>query len=279
MKRTVLRAEVLGFCMGVRRAFKKVRGAVEHPSEGPINTFGPLIHNRQAIEDLENIGVGRIDSPEDFEEGAVVIRAHGVPKQIKEELTRCGATVIDGTCPRVTRSMRLVERYGDDGWHIIIVGDPGHGEVKAVAGYAEHTTVISSPQEAEELEIEGPVLVIAQTTVAEDEYQRIIDVLEKKDLEMEVIDSICSATRQRQDALRELAEKVEAIVVIGGLNSSNTKRLHHLASSFGKPAWHVEVPGQLPEEIRKYRVIGITAGASTPDRVIDEVENYIRELD
>jgi 4-hydroxy-3-methylbut-2-enyl diphosphate reductase len=175
--------------------------------------------------------------------------------------------------------MKLVERYGVKGWNVVLVGDPGHGEVQAVSGYAEQTRVVSSPEEAEELELDGPTLVIAQTTIASEEYHRIIDILEKKQVKLEVIDSICPATMERQQALKELSEKVEAIVVIGGLNSSNTKRLHQLALSFGKPSWHVETPDQLPREIRDYEIIGITAGASTPDSMIDEVEAYLQNLE
>ena len=279
MKRTVIRAEVLGFCMGVRRAMNKVKKAADTSGGERVSTFGPLIHNRQALEELARKGVERIDYPEDFESGFVVIRAHGIPKSTRELLSRCGASVIDGTCPRVTRSMKLVERYGGKGWEVLLVGDPGHGEVQAVSGYAENTKVVSSPEEAEEVELDGPTLVIAQTTIASEEYHRIIDILRKKRVKLEVIDSICPATRERQQALKELSEKVEAIVVIGGLNSSNTKRLHQLALSFGKPSWHVETPEQLPVEIKEYGTIGITAGASTPDRMIDEVEAYLQNLD
>lgn len=279
MNRTVIRAEILGFCMGVRRAMTKVEEAAENSRGERVSTFGPLIHNRQALEELAQRGVERIDDPEQFEDGFVVIRAHGIPKSTKELLMRCGASLIDGTCPRVTRSMQLVERYGDTGWNVVLVGDPGHGEVQAVSGYSDKTVVISSPEEAEQLELEEPTLVIAQTTIAIEEYRRIIDILRRKGVELEVIDSICPATRERQQALKELSEKVEAIVVIGGLRSSNTKRLHQLALSFGKPAWHVETPEQLPEEIRSYGTIGITAGASTPDRMIDEVEAYIKNME
>jgi 4-hydroxy-3-methylbut-2-en-1-yl diphosphate reductase len=279
MKRKIFRAEVLGFCMGVRRAMKKVEEAVERNDAGRISTFGPLIHNRQAVEELKEKGVKRIDSPDEFSDGSVVIRAHGVPKNTVEELTRCGAAVIDGTCPRVMRSMKLVQRYAQLGWNIVLVGDPGHGEVKAVAAYAETTQVVSSPEEAEALSLDGPTMVIAQTTVTADEYRRIVEMIEKKDIELELIDSICTATKERQQALRELAERVDAIVIIGGFDSSNTKRLHQLALSFGKPSWHIELPQQLPPEVKNYRTIGISAGASTPDRIIDEVEHYLQNLE
>ena len=279
MRRTVIRAEVLGFCMGVRRAINMVEKAVEGSEGQSIQTFGPLIHNRQAIEDLKAQGVGQIDTPEEFEKGAVVIRAHGVSKSTKDELNRCGASIIDGTCPRVRRSMKLAQQYSSLGYKVVIVGDPGHGEVQAIEGYAENTSIVSSPEEARRLELGEPTLVIAQTTISVQEYQAVLDVLNQKGVVLEIIDSICPATRDRQDALRELAKEVEAIVVIGGLNSSNTKRLQQLALSFGKPAWHVEHTGQLPAEIRNYTRIGITAGASTPDRMIDEVDKYIRDLD
>ncbi|MFO7850250.1 MAG: 4-hydroxy-3-methylbut-2-enyl diphosphate reductase, partial [Spirochaetia bacterium] len=124
-----------------------------------------------------------------------------------------------------------------------------------------------------------PTLVIAQTTTSSDEYKRVVEVLDAKGVELEVIDSICPATLDRQVSLRKLCEKVDAVVVIGGFNSSNTKRLHQLALSYGKPAWHIETSEDLPKDIEKFAVIGITAGASTPDRIIDEVEQYIRDLE
>lgn len=278
MKHSVVRADVLGFCMGVRRAMDKVENALYKNPQERIQTYGPLIHNPQALIELSERGVGRIDAPEDFAGGTVVIRAHGVPPKTREELESLGAAIVDGTCPRVTRSMKLVEKSGAQGRNIILVGDPLHGEVKAVAGYADKTIIISSKEQAEKLQLKGPSLVIAQTTTSAEEYNRIVKILEAKGMELEVFDSICPATRDRQEALRELCGKVDAVVVIGGFYSSNTKRLHQLALSFGKPAWHIETPEQMPEEIREYPVIGITAGASTPDRIIDEVEQYIRDL-
>lgn len=279
MKHSVVRADVLGFCMGVRRAMDRVENALSRNSRDKIQTYGPLIHNPQVLEELSKRGVTRIDSPGEFTDGTVVIRAHGVPPQTREELERGGAALVDGTCPRVTRSMKLVEKSGKKHWNIILVGDPQHGEVKAVAGYADNTLVISTKEEAEQLQLSGPSLVIAQTTTSAEEYARIVKILEAKGEELEVVDSICPATRKRQEALKELCGRVDAIVVIGGLNSSNTKRLHQLALSYGKPSWHIETTEQLPEEIKEYPLIGITAGASTPDRIIDEVEQYIRDLE
>ncbi|MFP4179130.1 MAG: 4-hydroxy-3-methylbut-2-enyl diphosphate reductase [Spirochaetaceae bacterium] len=279
MKHSVVRAEVLGFCMGVRRAMERVEMALSRKSRDKIHTYGPLIHNPQVLDELSKRGVQRIDSPDEFTKGTVVIRAHGVPPQTREGLERGGAKIVDGTCPRVTRSMKLVEKSGKKNRNIILVGDPNHGEVKAIAGYADNVLVISTQEEAEKLQLKGPSLVIAQTTTSAEEYARIVEILESKEAELQVVNSICPATRERQEALKQLCSRVDAVVVIGGFNSSNTKRLHQLALSFGKPAWHIETTEDLPEEIKKYPVIGITAGASTPDRIIDEVEQYIRDLE
>ncbi|MFO7848484.1 MAG: hypothetical protein R6V67_00865 [Spirochaetia bacterium] len=149
MKHSVVRADVLGFCMGVRRAMNKVQDVLRRCPEERIQTYGPLIHNPQALKELSQRGVGRIDSPEDFTGGTVIIRAHGVPPQTEEKLKREGAAIVDGTCPRVTHSMKMVEKSAAKGWEIVLVGDPSHGEVKAVAGYGGKALIIRTKEEAE----------------------------------------------------------------------------------------------------------------------------------
>ncbi|MFW5711318.1 MAG: 4-hydroxy-3-methylbut-2-enyl diphosphate reductase [Spirochaetota bacterium] len=277
--RTVKRAEVLGFCMGVRAAMKKVERAAEKAQEGEnVATYGPLIHNRQAIERLSEKGVGQVNSPEEMESGTVVIRAHGVPKEIFDRLKEHGVKVIDGTCPRVLRSMRVVEEYCRRGCHIILVGDPNHGEVEAIASYSDDITVIENAEQAARIDVPENTMVIAQTTISQTEYDAVCDVLYRKNPDISIVQSICPATQERQSALERLADEVEAIVVIGGKNSSNTKRLYNLAEKTGKPSWHIENAEEVPDELAAYSSIGVTAGASTPDWVIEEVERKLKEL-
>ncbi len=270
---------MLGFCMGVRAAMKKVEQAAEGVScESPVATYGPLIHNRQVIEDLAERGVGQVNSPEEVQNGTIVIRAHGVPREVHEELEERGARIVNGTCPRVLRSMNIVEKCCDEGQHVILVGDPDHGEVKAIASYSDDITIVGSVEKAAEIDVPDNTLVIAQTTVSQQEYDEVCAVLIEKNKNITVVQSICPATQERQTALKRLASEVEAIVVIGGKNSSNTKRLYDLAIKSGKPAWHIEQAEEIPEEVKNYESIGITAGASTPDWIIHEVESKLQKM-
>ena len=276
-KREVIRAEVLGFCMGVRGAIRKAEiAAVGAKDDKTVKTFGPLIHNRKALEELSRKGVDKIESTDDIEHGTVVIRAHGVERDIYNKLVEKGLEVIDGTCPLVLKSMRTVDRYSREGRHVILVGDATHGEIRALYGYASDVEVVENEEQALNANVPDGTMVIAQTTVSMEKYEKVCELLESRNPSIEVIDSICPATRNRQEALMRLSEKVEAIVVIGGKNSSNTKRLFELALKSGKPAWHIEEAAELPPEIRAYSIVGITAGASTPDWCIDEVEETIR---
>lgn len=278
-ERKVVRAEVLGFCMGVRGAMKKVEAAAEKVGEDyPVNTFGPLIHNRKVLELLEKRGVGQINSPEEMDHGTVVVRAHGVEPSVFHQLQSRGLDVIDGTCPLVLKSMRTVHSYSRKGWHVILVGDPTHGEIRALEGYARDVEVIETEEEARTVEVPEKTMVLAQTTISVEKYQRICEILKSRDTDIQVIDSICHATRERQQALKKLAGEVDAIVVIGGKNSSNTKRLYELAVASGKPSWHIEEAAELPSVIADFATVGITAGASTPDWCIEEVEEQIKRM-
>jgi 4-hydroxy-3-methylbut-2-enyl diphosphate reductase len=271
-KRKVIRAEVLGFCMGVRGALEKVETAAKRlSSDHPVYTYGPLIHNRKVLELLEDRGVGQINSPEEVSRGTVVIRAHGVERRIQDELLSRGIEVIDGTCPLVLKSMKTVNTYTLQGGNVILVGDPNHSEIRALKTYGHNTVVIETEEEARRVPLSEKTMVLAQTTISVEKYARICEILKSRKPDIVLEHSICQATRERQLALKELSRKVQAIVVIGGKNSSNTKRLYELAVASGKPSWHIEEASELPPEITDFTTIGITAGASTPDWCIEEV--------
>lgn len=296
----VERAAVLGRCTGVRRAVDlALRTAAEAAaggdSGGParrVYTLGPLIHNPQAVAELEARGVHALAESELDDRiagAAVVIRAHGVPPKLREKLLERGATIVDATCPRVLASQRRAARFAEAGYTVVIAGDAGHGEVTGVAGYAlgpdgeSAAVVVGSPEEARAVEPraaveprepggrERPVALIAQTTIKREEYEAIRTVLERRFPGLEVVDSICPCTDERLTALAELADRVEAIVVVGGRNSANTTRLFLSAKAL-RPAWLVETAEELPDEAFGYELVGLTAGASTPDSLIDEVE-------
>lgn len=278
-ERKVIRAEVLGFCMGVRGAMKKAEAAAEKVGKDyPVNTFGPLIHNRKVLELLEKRGVGQINSPEEMDHGTVVVRAHGVERSVYHKLKGRGLDVIDGTCPLVLKSMRTVHSYSLRGWHVILVGDPAHGEIEALKGYAKDVEVIETEEEALRIPVHEKTMVLAQTTISVEKYDRICSILKSRNPKLHVTDSICHATRERQQALKKLSGEVDAIVVIGGKNSSNTKRLYELAVASGKPSWHIEEASELPSELADYTIVGITAGASTPEWCIEEVEERIKQM-
>ncbi len=277
-KRKVVRSEVMGFCMGVKAAMQKVNDQVELNDSTNLYTYGPLIHNPQVLDRLKLQGVSAIESPVRGGDGGVlIIRAHGIQPEKRQNFVDAGYNVVEGTCPRVLRSQRTVSQYSRDGWYIVIVGDKGHGEVKAIVGCADQYEVILSESEAEELRLPEKTLVIAQTTLSKGEYDTICQILERRKPDIKIIKSICPATSQRQNSLQKLTTQVDAIVVIGGKNSANTKRLHLSALKSGIPSWHVEDVNDLPDEIYSFETVGISAGASTPDWMIDRIEAAILE--
>jgi len=265
--------------MGVKAAVHQVLQASEDQSAPqPIMTYGPLIHNRLMMEELAQRNIGIAEKPEDVNGGTVIIRAHGVPRQIYRELEQRADRLVDGTCPRVLHSMQLVRRHAEKGGHVILVGDRDHGEVKAVSSYAESIDIVESPEDVPHARVPENSMVLAQTTIAEADYERICSALQDRGGNVKIVRNICPATKDRQMALRRIAQESDAVIVVGGKNSSNTKRLFQLAGQLGMPAWHIEEAAEVPAECGRYERIALTAGASTPDWVIDEVEEAVKAL-
>ena len=286
----VKRAAVLGRCMGVRRAVDlalKTAEGLPSGSAGPVYTLGPLIHNPKTVEELARKGILSIrpegnafvadggkglPRPLDVQGATVIIRAHGVPPAMRQRLEDAGASIVDATCPRVLASQRRAREYADKGWTVVIAGDRDHGEVTGIAGFAPGAIIVGSAAEASAVAAKGPVALIAQTTIRAEEYAAIREALASRVSVLEVVDSICPATAERLAALADLARDCEALVVVGGHNSANTLRLKAAALDLGRPAWLVEGPEELPQEIARYASVGVTAGASTPDEAIEAVE-------
>ena len=271
----VLRASVLGRCMGVRRAVGIAQETARREGGREVYTIGPLIHNPQAVAELAREGVVAISESEldgRISGAAVVVRAHGVPPSMAERLEALGARVVDATCPRVLASQRKARDFHLRGFSVAIAGDAGHGEVLGIAGYAPGAVVVGGPEEARAAVLEPPVALIAQTTIRREEYEAIRDALAERFPDLAVVDSICPCTAERLESLARLAEEVDAVVVVGGRNSANTARLLAAARDRGKPAWLVETSAELPAEVFGYGRVGLTAGASTPESLIDEVE-------
>jgi len=275
----IILARTAGFCMGVKRAMEKVL-AVAREKQGPIFTSGPLIHNRQVVEMLEARGICARTDFEGVDKGTVLLRAHGVPPDIVAALRAAGLEVVDGTCPHVVKGQRSIARQSAAGYHIVIVGDRDHDEVLGLVGHAAGPIrIIASVEEAAAVPLEGKVLVVAQTTFNESLFRDIVETLRSRKPDVEIVDSICSATSERQEEARELAEKVDAMVVVGGFHSANTRRLAEVARSTGTPTVHVETADELDlDELAAYESIGVTAGASTPSWITNTVLERLRGI-
>jgi 4-hydroxy-3-methylbut-2-en-1-yl diphosphate reductase len=274
----VIRADVLGVCMGVRRALTIVEETLAGNPGTPIHTLGPLIHNPRTVEDLRRRGVVPVDRLDEVRGGIVVIRAHGVGPETLREIAARGLRVVDATCSHVLRVQRIVAEHAAKGYFALIAGDAGHGEVKGIRAYAGRSAVVSTAAEARAVDLSSPALVVSQTTFRRQDYREIVAVLKEREPTIAVFDTSCALTETRQDSLRRLADRVDALLVIGGRESANTRWLHQTALQTGKPAWHIEGAGEIPAEIARYASVGISAGASTPDAIIAEVERALATL-
>ncbi|MCR5219357.1 4-hydroxy-3-methylbut-2-enyl diphosphate reductase [Treponema sp.] len=276
----VIRAKVLGFCMGVRRAVETAEQSVSKNSAGTkIYTLGPLIHNPVVLNDLEKKGVSvltdkNLDQAQP--DSIVIIRAHGTTPQVQSYLESHNHTVLDATCPKVHLSQKRAAEWNGKGFTIIIAGDRNHGEVVSISAYAGgNALVIENPQEAEALDVPEKAVLIAQTTFSPVEFEKIKSILKEKNPQIQIFNSICSATMERQDALSQLEGKTDGILVIGGKSSANTRRLYERAASICKNAALIENASEIPPEFFKMQKVGLTAGASTPDNIIEEVEELL----
>jgi len=277
----VILADAAGFCFGVKRALSLTNQVLSEIDPAiPVYTLGPLIHNPQVVAQLEAKGVQVLERPGDASSGAVIVRSHGVAPKVLEELQELSCDVVDATCPFVQRAMRWAEQLSDEGYQVIVVGDRLHPEVQAILGYAGETAqVVSDPQEIRELPIASRVGVIAQTTQSVQNFKACVDELVGKVEDLKTFDTICTATEQRQKSARELAAKVDVMVVIGGRNSANTKRLAEICKEQGTATYHIETPDELQRQwFAGARRAGVTAGASTPDWLIEGVLTRMSEF-
>ncbi len=265
--------------MGVRRAVEIVLDAANR-QQGPIYTYGPLIHNPQVLEILAEKGVTVLDDISGAKPGSVVIRAHGVPPQAKQALVDAGFTIIDATCPRVIKVQTIISKYARQGCAVIIVGDKDHPEVVGLLGYAEGMGyVISHPEDLDKLPSLERAIVVAQTTQDGHLFDSITRTIAARFPHFKVFNTICDSTLKRQAEVREMAKNVDAVVVVGGRNSGNTQRLAQVVQQEGVPAFHIESEAQLDcKVIEPLRSIGITAGASTPNWVIKKVYRTLEAL-
>ena len=271
-------AKSYGFCYGVKRA---IDIAEKHPKSV---TFGPLIHNIDEINRLNNNhNVGLVENIEDaLKHDTVIIRTHGITKDRLKTLKREGKKIINATCPYVTTPQNIVENMSKKGYTIVIFGDKNHPEIQGVASYSinpDRTYVVLSEKDIIGLALGSKVAVVAQTTRKPEAYQKIVSSLVVRVAELRVFNTICNATFENQDAAAELAQKADVMIIIGGKNSSNTKQLHSICKQYLKDCYHIENESELNTTwFQNKKFCGISAGASTPDWIIDNVIKKIEEL-
>jgi len=274
-------ATSLGFCFGVERAVNTVYDKIENG--GKIYTYGPIIHNADVVEDLHNKGVEIIESIEDIskaENGTIIIRAHGISEEVQETIKKQGLELVDATCPFVKRIHNTVRKASEEGKEIVIVGNAGHPEVMGIVGWCVNgATVIETEDEANNFNASenAEICIVSQTTFQTKKFQHIVEIIQKKGYNVIVVNTICNATEERQNAAEKLAEEVDAMIVIGGINSSNTKKLFEICRKRCVNTYFIQTLDDLHLELPKsVRLVGITAGASTPNNIIEEVQNYVR---
>jgi len=290
---TIIRARVLGFCMGVRRAVELAteqakKAAQEHCA---LYTLGHLIHNPQVSADLEKQGVIALDQSAldqldgKLKNSGVIIRAHGISPQTEEKLRGTGCKVTDATCPNVKKNQLKTQELSRAGYSLFLAGESSHAEIEGIKGYASSAPfckqVVNSEQAREaaaalhEADREAKTALLGQTTISQDEYRSIGNEIKKYFPDLEIIDTICAATAERQQALREILNKVDAVIIAGGKESANTRRLLLIAQESGKPCAITERVEEIPEEFYGFKSVGISAGASTPDTLIDDIEKIL----
>src|SRR5215510_11009197 len=276
----VLLANEYGFCFGVERAVEMVEGALEVGA--PVRTLGPLIHNTQEMQRLECEGVATIQDPAQVSRNEIaVIRAHGVTPQVQAELEKRAAQVVDATCPFVTRVQRLAERAAIEGRHVVVAGNPDHPEMIGVVGYApDNTYVVRDADEVAALPPLHAPLVVSQTTLKLKTFLEVAEAVKSKaDAEPQVVNTICSATRDRQDAARALAGLVDVFYIIGGKHSSNSIKLLSVCQEQCPRSFLIETDDEInATDLKNARRVGVTAGASTPNWLIDLVVKRLRRM-
>ena len=278
----VIVAKTAGFCFGVERAVNQVYDQIKHGS-GPIYTLGPIIHNEGVVRDLEEKGVKVLNSENEISaltEGTVIIRSHGVGKHIYDMLKAQGVQIVDATCPFVKKIHRIVQEQNLQGRRVIIIGDETHPEVEGIKGWGDaRTMVVKNEEQMEKLpSFTGEKLcIVSQTTFNYNKFKDLVEKFEKKGYDILVLNTICNATQERQVEARRIASQVDAMIVIGGKNSSNTRKLYEICQKECKDTYYIQTLDDLnPESVNSVRSVGITAGASTPKKIIEEVHTNVR---
>lgn len=272
-------AKHAGACYGVERALKLARACAQE-SAGAVHTLGPLIHNPIVVRDLEQTGVQLAETLDDAESGTLIIRTHGVVPQVIEEASSRGLTVLDATCPYVKKVHEAAAKLVREGYQLLVIGEAGHPEVEGILGHAGgQAFVVSNTSELDGLELGRKVGVVVQTTQTAARLSEVVAALAPRVKELRVVNTICKATGERQRAAAELAEASECMIVVGGKNSGNTRRLAEICSALCARTHHIEAEDELDASwFKGISTVGITAGASTPQEHIERVKARIEAL-
>ncbi|MCI8312426.1 MAG: 4-hydroxy-3-methylbut-2-enyl diphosphate reductase [Lachnospiraceae bacterium] len=271
-------AKSAGFCFGVQRAVDTVYEQIEKGVR-PIYTYGPIIHNEVVVQDLEKKGVKVLNSQQELEaleEGTVIIRSHGVGRSIYEILQRKNLQCVDATCPFVRKIHKIVKKESLLGKQIVIIGNDKHPEVEGIKGWCyTKAHVLETTEQAEKFELleSVPLCVVSQTTFNYKKFKDLVEIIDKKRYDRIVVNTICNATEERQIEARRIAGEVDAMIVIGGSHSSNTQKLFEICRKECRNTYYIQTVDDLDLEVlRSTGLIGITAGASTPKKIIEEVQ-------
>ncbi|MCR4590221.1 MAG: 4-hydroxy-3-methylbut-2-enyl diphosphate reductase [Lachnospiraceae bacterium] len=283
--KTVITAESAGFCFGVKRAVDTVYEEIE--KGGKIYTYGEIIHNEEVVRDLNEKGITVINTLEELEsleEGTVIIRSHGVSKTVYDILEKKKKVkVVDATCPFVLKIHKIVAEESAAGKEIIIIGDMDHPEVRGIIGFSESpVTCIKTEDEAHAYRSDSdkPKCIVAQTTFNLHKFNNIVEILNKKCYDVHTVNTICNATEQRQTEALEIASRADAMIVIGGRHSSNTRKLYEICSERCADTRFIQTVDDLDtDSLKDVNCVGITAGASTPNYIIEEVQKHVRGTD
>lgn len=277
-------AKVAGFCFGVKRAVEVVYEQVRRYEGQKIYTYGPIIHNEEVVKDLAKQGVEVIHSEEELaqiREGVVVICSHGVAKRVYDCMEEKGIIYVDATCPFVKKIHDIVAKESEKGSHIVIIGDGAHPEVEGTRGWAgDQADVIQTHEEARQFVHKNEsqkLCIVSQTTFNYNKFKDLVEIIEEKGYDIIVLNTICNATKERQEEARRIARRVDAMVVIGDKRSSNTQKLFEICKNECLNTYYIQTLDDLDmNQLRSVETVGITAGASTPNIIIEEVQNYVR---
>ncbi|MDD6505573.1 MAG: 4-hydroxy-3-methylbut-2-enyl diphosphate reductase [Lachnospiraceae bacterium] len=276
-------AQSAGFCFGVKRAVNMVYEEIQKDNT-PIYTYGPIIHNEEVVREMKNQGVTVIDSLEDldrYERGTMIIRSHGISRAEHETIENAGFRIVDATCPFVLKIHRLVGEYSRKGYHVIIVGNEQHPEVQGIRGWVDNApvTVIGTIEEAKGFFLNSgeKACIVSQTTFNYKKFKDLVEIIDKKGYDIIVLNTICNATEERQTEAREIARQSDAMIVIGDKHSSNTQKLFEICKSECENTYYIQTSNDMDYSIlRSVNHVGITAGASTPNNIIEEVSKNVR---